>query len=99
MLTRACSAVLATPMLVVMLVIVSVNAEMLASCDRAAMANPSLTPMPASVVDFSPVASCVDRFVSWLLRFSPACPRAEPAYLTLLLAIWMAFQLSLRQGI
>ena len=42
-----CSAVLATPMLVVMLLMVSLNAEMFASCERAAMANPSFTPIPA----------------------------------------------------
>ncbi len=45
--TIACRAVLATPMLVLMLLMVSLNAEMLANCDRAAIANPSLTPMPA----------------------------------------------------
>ncbi len=46
-LTIDCSAVLATPILVLMLLMVSLNAEMLASCERAAMANPSLTPIPA----------------------------------------------------
>src|ERR1035441_2172287 len=40
-------AVLATPMLVLMLVMVSVKAEIFAICDRAAIAKPSLTPMPA----------------------------------------------------
>ena len=42
-----CSAVLAAEMMVLTLVIVPPKAEMLASCDRAATANPSLTPMPA----------------------------------------------------
>ena len=42
-----CSAVLAAEMIVLTLVIVVVNAEMLASCDRAAIAKPSSTPMPA----------------------------------------------------
>ena len=42
-----CSAVLAAEMTVLTLVMVSPNAEMLASCDRAAMAKPSLVPMPA----------------------------------------------------
>ncbi len=45
--TIDCSAVLATPMLVLTLVMVSVNAEMFESCDRAAIAKPSLTPIPA----------------------------------------------------
>ncbi len=45
--TIDCSAVLAMPMLVLMLLMVSLNAEMFASCARAAMANPSLTPIPA----------------------------------------------------
>ena len=56
-----CSAVLAAPMMVLTLVIVLPKAEMFASCDRAATANPSLTPMPAYLVDFRPVESCVDR--------------------------------------
>ena len=42
-----CSAVLAALMIVLTLVMVSPKAEMLASCERAAMAKPSLTPMPA----------------------------------------------------
>ena len=42
-----CSAVFAAEIFVLTLVIVVVNAEMLASCDRAAIAKPSLTPMPA----------------------------------------------------
>ena len=42
-----CSAVLAAEMIVLTLVMVSVNAEIFASCDRAAIAKPSLTPMPA----------------------------------------------------
>ncbi len=45
--TIDCSAVLAMPMLVLMLLMVSLNAEMFANCVRAAMANPSLTPIPA----------------------------------------------------
>ena len=45
--TIPCSAVLAMLMLVLTLPIVSVNAEMFANCDRAAIANPSLTPIPA----------------------------------------------------
>ena len=45
--TIDCSPVLAMPMSVLMLVMVSVNAEMFESCDRAAIANPSLTPIPA----------------------------------------------------
>ena len=44
--TIDCSAVLAMPMVVVMLLMVSLNAEILASCDRAAMAKPSLAPIP-----------------------------------------------------
>ena len=43
----ACSAVLPTWMLVLIFVIVSVYAAMLESCVRAAIAKPSLTPMPA----------------------------------------------------
>ena len=45
--TSDCKASLAAPMLAVMLVMVSVKAEMFASCERAAIAKPSLTPMPA----------------------------------------------------
>ena len=46
MLDSDCNAVLAALMVVLTLVIVSVNAEMLDSCDRAAIANPSPVPMP-----------------------------------------------------
>ena len=42
-----CSPVLAAEMIVLTLVIVLPNAAMLASCERAAIANPSSTPMPA----------------------------------------------------
>jgi len=41
-----CSAVLAALMIVLTLVMVSPNAVILASCERAAMAKPSFTPMP-----------------------------------------------------
>ena len=47
MLDNDCSAVLAAEIWVPTLLMVSVKAEMLASCDRAAMAKPSLEPMPA----------------------------------------------------
>jgi hypothetical protein len=45
--TSDCSPVLAMPMSVLMLDMVSVNAEIFESCERAAIANPSLTPIPA----------------------------------------------------
>ena len=41
-----CMAVLAALMIVLTLVMVSPKAVMLASCERAAMAKPSLVPMP-----------------------------------------------------
>ena len=45
--TSDCSAVLVTLIVVLILVMVSVKAEMFDSCARAAIAKPSLTPMPA----------------------------------------------------
>ena len=47
MLDKVCSAVLAAEMIVLTLVIVVPKAVMFASCARAAIAKPSLTPMPA----------------------------------------------------
>ena len=68
--TIDCSPVFAIPMLVLMLLMVSVNAEIFASCPRAAMANPSFAPIPAYEVDFFPVVSCDWSVVNALLRLS-----------------------------